>query len=58
VDHPIGTVYQPRGHSLELGRTHLLELLAGLEGMPDKPEKLALRDFMISPRSARPEQKK
>ena len=31
VDYPTGTKYQPGEHSLELGRRHLLELLAVLE---------------------------
>ena len=50
VDYPVGTVYQPQEHSLELGRAHLLELLDGLERMQAKPVKLALRDFTIFPR--------
>ena len=54
VDYPIGTTYQPHEHSLELGRAHLLELLAGLEQMQAKPVKLALRDFTIFPREPRP----
>ncbi len=54
VDYPIGTTYQPEEHSLELGRAHLLELLAGLERMQAKPVKLALRDFTIFPREPRP----
>jgi len=54
VDYPIGTTYQPHEHSLELGRAHLLELLAGLEAMEAKPVKLALRDFTIFPREPRP----
>jgi glyoxylase-like metal-dependent hydrolase (beta-lactamase superfamily II) len=58
VDYPIGTTYQPHEHSLELGRAHLLELLAGLEQMQAKPVKLALRDFTIFPREPRPAQKK
>jgi glyoxylase-like metal-dependent hydrolase (beta-lactamase superfamily II) len=58
IDYPIGTTYQPHEHSLELGRAHLLELLAGLEQMQGKPEKLALRDFTIFPRPPRPDQKK
>ena len=58
VDYPIGTTYQPHEHSLELGRAHLLELLAGLEQMQAKPVKLALRDFTISPREPRPETQK
>jgi len=58
TDYPIGTLYQPHEHSLELGRAHLLELLAGLEQIQGKPEKLALRDFTIFPRLPRPDQKK
>jgi hydroxyacylglutathione hydrolase len=51
VDYPTGTTYQPQEHELALGRGHLLELLAGLEAMKDKPVKLALRDFTIFPRT-------
>ncbi|HXB69967.1 MAG TPA: MBL fold metallo-hydrolase [Candidatus Acidoferrales bacterium] len=58
VDYPAGTTYQPREHSLELGRAHLLELLAGLEQMQAKPVKLALRDFTIVPREPQPGQQK
>jgi hydroxyacylglutathione hydrolase len=54
VDYPIGTTYQPHEHGLELGRAHLLELLAGLEQMQAKPVKLVLRDFTIFPREPRP----
>lgn len=54
VDYVIGTTYQPREHSLELGRAHLLELLAGLEAMEAKPVKTAFRDFTIVPREPRP----
>jgi glyoxylase-like metal-dependent hydrolase (beta-lactamase superfamily II) len=53
VDYPTGTTYQPHEHSLELGRAHLLELLAGLEQMQASPVKLALRDFTITPRAPR-----
>ena len=53
VDYPIGTTYQPQEHSLELGRSHLLELLAELERMRDHPVKLALRDITIFPREPR-----
>ncbi len=55
VDYPTGTKYQPREHTLELSRGHLLELLAGLE-LQDKEikkgelQKVILRDFTISPR--------
>jgi glyoxylase-like metal-dependent hydrolase (beta-lactamase superfamily II) len=58
LDYPIGTVYQPQEHSLDLGRAHLLELLAGLEQMQAKPVKVALRDFTIFPREPRPDQMK
>jgi glyoxylase-like metal-dependent hydrolase (beta-lactamase superfamily II) len=50
VDYPIRTQYQPHEHSLELGRAHLLELLAGLELMREKPERMFLREFTIWPR--------
>jgi hypothetical protein len=32
----------------------LLELLAGLEAMQEKPVRMALRDFTIDPRLPRP----
>jgi glyoxylase-like metal-dependent hydrolase (beta-lactamase superfamily II) len=54
VDYPVGTVYQPQEHPLELGRGHLLELLAGLEAMQEKPVRTAFRDFTIDPRLPRP----
>jgi glyoxylase-like metal-dependent hydrolase (beta-lactamase superfamily II) len=54
VDYPIGTTYQPHEHSLELARAHLVELLAGLEAMKDKPAVVGLRDFTIFPRQPRP----
>ena len=50
VDYPVGTVYQPKEHSLELGRGVLLELLAGLEAMQGKPARVLFRDFTIWPR--------
>jgi len=56
VDYPIGTTYQPHEHSLELGRAHLIELMAGLDAMQGKPAKVVLRDFTISPREPRPPQ--
>jgi glyoxylase-like metal-dependent hydrolase (beta-lactamase superfamily II) len=58
VDYPVGTVYQPQEHSLELGRAHLLELMAGLEGMKDQPRRLPLRDFTIYPQAPRGQGKK
>jgi len=53
VDYPTGTKYQPSEHSLELGRAHLLELLAGLEQQKGELQKLLLRDFTIFPRQPR-----
>jgi hydroxyacylglutathione hydrolase len=50
VDYPVGTKYQPHEHVPQLSRAHLLELLAGLEGMHGKPEKAWFRDFTIWPR--------
>jgi hydroxyacylglutathione hydrolase len=52
VDYPVGTKYQPHEHSLELGRAHLLELMAGLDALQGKPARVALRDFTIYPRAA------
>jgi hydroxyacylglutathione hydrolase len=57
IDYPVGTVYQPHEHVLELGRANLLELMAGLEGMKDQPAKLALRDITISPQAPRGQRK-
>jgi hydroxyacylglutathione hydrolase len=54
VDYPTGTVYQPNEHSLELGRAHLLELMAALESLNGKPAKIFLRDLTIFPREPRP----
>jgi hydroxyacylglutathione hydrolase len=49
-DYPVGTKYQPDEHELALSRGHLLELQEALEGMKDKPVRMALRDFTIWPR--------
>ena len=57
VDYPVGTVYQPHEHPLELGRAHLLELMAGLEEMKDQPKKLAMRDITIAPQAPRGQRK-
>ena len=53
VDYPTGTRYQPNEHSLELGRSHLLELLAGLKAQEGDLKKQSMRDFTISPRAPR-----
>ncbi len=49
LDYPIGTVYQPDEHELELGRAHLLELNEALRNMNGKIERMAFRDFTIWP---------
>lgn len=49
-NYPVRTTYQPKEHTLELGRAHLLELLAGLEAMRASPVKTLFRDFTIWPR--------
>lgn len=49
LDYPIGTVYQPDEHELELGRAQLLELNDALRGMKGRVVKMALRDFTIWP---------
>lgn len=49
VDYPIGTVYQPDEHSLELGYGSLLELYEALDGMGRPLVRKAMRDFTIWP---------
>jgi glyoxylase-like metal-dependent hydrolase (beta-lactamase superfamily II) len=49
VDYPIGSMYQPDEHSLELSRAHLLELNDALHEMREHPARLAMRDFTIFP---------
>jgi hydroxyacylglutathione hydrolase len=49
LDYPIGTIYQPDEHELELGRAHLLELNDALRRMNGKVVRMAFRDFTIWP---------
>ncbi|MDX2268207.1 MAG: MBL fold metallo-hydrolase [Bryobacter sp.] len=49
LEFPIGSIYQPREHALELSRGHLLELQAGLRSIGTTPRRLAFRDFTIWP---------
>ena len=49
LDYPVGTVYQPEEHPLELGRGQLLELDEAVLGMY-KFHRLAFRDFTIWPK--------
>lgn len=49
LEFPIGSIYQPKEHALELSRGHLLELHAAMQGLKGKPTRLAFRDFTIWP---------
>jgi hypothetical protein len=49
IDYPVGTMYQPQEHQLDLSRGALLELEDGLLSLHGKPARLALRDFTIWP---------
>jgi glyoxylase-like metal-dependent hydrolase (beta-lactamase superfamily II) len=49
LDYPVGTVYQPEEHPLELSRGQLLELNEGVQGMY-KFHRMAFRDFTIWPK--------
>ena len=49
TDYPIGSMYQPDEHSLDLSRAHLLELNEALHEMGGHPARLARRDFTIFP---------
>jgi hydroxyacylglutathione hydrolase len=49
VDYPVGTIYQPQEHQLELSGGALLDLEEGLLSLQGKPARLALRDFTIWP---------
>lgn len=48
-EYPIGSIYQPGEHPLELARAHLLELNYALAAHRDQPERLAYRDFTLWP---------
>ena len=49
LDYPVGTVYQPDEHVLELGRAHLLELNEALHDSDGGLVRKAFRDFTIWP---------
>jgi glyoxylase-like metal-dependent hydrolase (beta-lactamase superfamily II) len=53
VDYPTGTVYQPHEHTFEMGRAHLLELMAALDALHGTPKRVYLRDMTIYPREPR-----
>ena len=49
LDYPVGTMYQPEEHVLEMTRGDLLELEAGLLSLHGKPARLALPEVTIWP---------
>jgi hydroxyacylglutathione hydrolase len=49
LDYPVGTMYQPNEHELELSRGALLELDEALVSMHGTPRRMALRDFSVWP---------
>jgi len=48
-DFPIGTIYHPHEHRLELSFGDLLALEDGLKSMQAAPHRMAMRDFTIWP---------
>ena len=48
-DYPVGTIYQPDEHELQLSRGSLLELEDALVSLHGRPARVALRDFTIWP---------
>ena len=50
LDYPVGTVYQPDEHLLELGRGELLELNEALHKMNGRIVRMPFRDFTIWPK--------
>lgn len=49
LEFPIGSIYQPHEHALELGRAHVIELNQELIRLNGQPARVALRDFTIYP---------
>ena len=49
LDYPVGTMYQPNEHELQLSRGTLLEIQAGLDQLHGKPARVAFRDFSLWP---------
>ena len=51
MDYPIGSMYQPLEHSVEMGRAELLELNEALRKQNGVPARVALRDMTLWPMS-------
>lgn len=56
VDYPVGTIYQPDEHELQLSLGALLELQAALASQHGHAGRLAMREFTIWPRGTAAEQ--
>ena len=54
LDYPRGTSYQPDEHTLELNRGVILELDDVLSRLNGNPERVVLRDVILSPQPPRP----
>lgn len=52
LDYPIGTIYQPQEHRLELSRGALLELEDALKSLHGTSRRMALSDFSLWPVAA------
>ncbi len=49
LDYPVGTMYQPDEHALELSRGTLLEMQAAVLALNGTPKRVAYRDFSLWP---------
>jgi len=49
LDYPIGSIYHPQEHVLELTHGTLLELEDALQSMHGAPRRMAMRDFTVWP---------
>lgn len=52
LEYPIGSIYQPEEHVLEMSRGQLLELNDVLKRIGPEPKRLALRDMTVYPLNA------
>lgn len=49
LDYPVGTIYQPAEHALELSRGTLLEMQDALNALAGTPKRVAYADFSLWP---------
>ncbi len=49
LDYPVGTIYQPNEHALELSRGALLEMQAGIDALHGTAKRVAYGEFSIWP---------